>query len=89
MSLMRSNYSFTVIWTMAFIVFFAYFFVTAAIVAFEDGFDETCREKGYPDDFREASRWSPQEYLVWMFSWLPEKHLKRLCEKIKYDDYIF
>ena len=41
MSLMRSNYSFTLVWTMVFIVFFAYFFVTASIVAFEDGFDET------------------------------------------------
>jgi hypothetical protein len=26
---------------MVFIVFFAYFFVTASIVGFEDGFDET------------------------------------------------
>ena len=37
MSLMRSNYIFTICWTMIFIVFFAYYFVTASIVAFEDG----------------------------------------------------
>ena len=51
MSLMRANYNFTIVWTMIFIVFFAYFFVTASIVAFEDGFDETVNEKGYPNDF--------------------------------------
>lgn len=39
MALMRNNYNFTIIWTMVFIVFFAYFFVSASIVAFEDGFD--------------------------------------------------
>ena len=41
MSLMRNNYWFTIIWTMSFIIFFAYLFVTASVVAFEDGFDET------------------------------------------------
>lgn len=51
MALMRANYNFTVIWTMSFIIFFAYFFVTSSIVAFEDGFDETVKEKGYPNDF--------------------------------------
>ena len=40
MSLMRSAYWFTIIWTMIFIIFFAYFFVTASVVSFEDGFDE-------------------------------------------------
>jgi hypothetical protein len=43
MALMRTNYTFTVIWTMAFIVFFAYFFITSSIVAFESGFDETIK----------------------------------------------
>ena len=51
MSLMRNNYYFTLVWTMTFIIFYAYFFVTASIVAFEDGFDETVNEKGYPADF--------------------------------------
>jgi len=58
MSLLRSNYTFTVVWTMSFIVFFAYFFVTSSIVAFEDGFDETVNEKGYPADFQKASPWT-------------------------------
>jgi len=69
MSLMRSNYSFTLVWTMVFIVFFAYFFVTASIVAFEDGFDETINQKGYPNDFREASKWEIDEYVRWATSW--------------------
>ena len=56
---MRNNYFFTITWTMIFIVFFAYFFVTASIVAFEDGFDETVNEKGYPADFEKASKWKP------------------------------
>ena len=73
MSLMRSNFNFTIVWTMIFIVFFAYFFVTASIVAFEDGFDETVNEKGYPNDFKEASKWTPQEYVKWAVSWLPKK----------------
>jgi len=51
MSLMRNNYNFTIMWTMVFIVFFAYFFITASIVGLEDGFDETVKEKGYPMDF--------------------------------------
>ena len=51
MSLMRNNYNFTIMWTMVFIVFFAYFFITASIVGLEDSFDETVKEKGYPMDF--------------------------------------
>jgi len=43
MALMRSNYIFTIVWTMIFILFFAYFFVTSSIVALEDGFDETVK----------------------------------------------
>ena len=57
MSLMRNNYNFTIAWSMTFIVFYAYFFVTASIVAFEDGFDETVNEKGYPADFEKTSKW--------------------------------
>lgn len=82
MSLMRSNYSFTIIWTMLFIVFFAYFFVTSSIVAFEDGFDETVIEKGYPTDFRKASVWRIDEYLIWAISWLPKSKFKKLKDKI-------
>ena len=78
MSLMRNNYMFTVIWTMVFIVFFAYFFVTASIVAFEDGFDETINEKGYPADFQEASRWTPLEYIKWGLSWVPPKYKEKI-----------
>ena len=59
MALMRNNYFFTIVWTMIFIIFFAYFFVTASIVAFEDGFDETTHTKGYPADFSKASKWEP------------------------------
>lgn len=88
MSLMRTSYGFTILWTMAFIFFFAYFFVTASIVAFEDGFDETTREKGYPEDFKFASKWTKEEYVVWIFSWLPSKYLEKLCEKIGYEDYM-
>lgn len=51
LDLMRTNYVFTFFWTMSFILFFAYFFVTSSIVALEDGFDETIKEKGYPEDF--------------------------------------
>lgn len=82
MSIMRSNYNFTVIWTMTFIVFFAYFFVTASIVAFEDGFDETVNEKGYPLDFREASRWTAKEYIIWAMNFLPDKRLKYFKERV-------
>lgn len=39
MSLMRSSFSFTIMWTMIFIVFFAYLFLTSSIVGVEDGFD--------------------------------------------------
>ena len=42
---------------MSFIIFYAYFFVTASIVAFEDGFDTTVNEKGYPADFEKSSKW--------------------------------
>ena len=84
MSLMRSNFTFTIYWTMAFIIFFAYFFVTASIVAFEDGFDETVKEKGYPSDFEKASAWKPEEYLIWALSWLPEDKLNLVKKKVNY-----
>lgn len=71
MVLMRNNYWFTIGWTMMFILFFAYFFVTASIVAFEDGFDDTIKEKGYPKDFGEASRWTWEEYVIWGINWMP------------------
>ena len=80
MSLMRNNYYFTIAWTMTFIVFFAYFFVTASIVAFEDGFDETVNEKGYPADFEKASKWKPSQYVLWSLTWLPETMLKKAEE---------
>ena len=44
MALLRNQYYFTIFWTMLFIIFFAYFFVTASIVAFEDGFDEAVKD---------------------------------------------
>jgi hypothetical protein len=69
---------------MAFIIFFAYFFVTASIVAFEDGFDETVKEKGYPSDFEKASAWKPEEYLIWALSWLPEDKLNLVKKKVNY-----
>ncbi len=72
MSLMRNNYWFTIIWTMSFIIFFAYLFVTASVVAFEDGFDETVQEKGYPADFQQASVWTLTQYFLWALDWLPE-----------------
>ena len=40
---------------MVFIAFFAYFFLSASIVGFEDGFDQTVNEKGYPEDFEVSS----------------------------------
>lgn len=87
MSLMRTSYYATIIWTMFFIVFFAYFFVTASIVAFEDGFDDTVIERGYPSDFEKASKWTAEEYIVWMCSWMPEvglkKHFKFICNKLE------
>lgn len=87
MSLMRTSYTATIIWTMFFIIFFAYFFVTASIVAFEDGFDDTVIERGYPSDFEKASRWTWQEYIVWMCSWMPEvgmdKRYEEICKSFK------
>lgn len=56
-SLMRCEFWFTIIWTMLFILYFAYFFITASICAFEDGFDEAVKSKGYPEDFAGASGW--------------------------------
>jgi len=78
MALMRSNYWFTILWTMVFILFFAYFFVTSSIVALEDGFDETVKQKGYPEDFEKASGWDKFEYAVWALSWLPDATLRRV-----------
>ena len=78
---MRSNYMFTIMWTMMFIVFFAYFFVTASIVAFEDGFDETIIERGYPRDFGDSSGWTKEEYIYWALSWLPEEKLEMIQAK--------
>lgn len=75
MALMRNNFYFTIIWTMVFIIFFAYFFVTASIVAFEDGFDDTTHKKGYPADFARASKWDPKDYLIWAVTWLPDEKL--------------
>jgi hypothetical protein len=57
MGLMRNNYYFSIAWSMSFIVFYAYFFVTTSIVTFEDGFDTTVNEKGYPADFEKSSKW--------------------------------
>jgi hypothetical protein len=56
---------------MIFIIFYAYFFFTSSIVAFEDAFVETVKEKGYPSDFEEGSKWKPSYYLLWSLSWLP------------------
>ena len=88
MSLMRTSYWATIIWTMFFIIFFAYFFVTASIVAFEDGFDDTVIERGYPSDFEKASWWSWKEYVIWTISWMPEAGMKekfnKWCEKLDY-----
>lgn len=81
---MRNNYNFTIMWTMVFIVFFAYFFVTASIVAFEDGFDQTVNEHGYPSDFENASQWTPTEYAIWALSWLPENQFKLAVDKLGY-----
>lgn len=69
---------------MVFIVFFAYFFVTASIVAFEDGFDQTVNEHGYPSDFENASQWTPTEYAIWALSWLPENQFKLAVDKLGY-----
>lgn len=83
MSLMRNNFYFTIIWTMAFIMFFAYFFVTASIVAFEDGFDDTTHNKGYPADFAKASQWVPHDYLLWLLAWIPDEKLQELKEYLQ------
>jgi len=83
MSLMRTSYWATIIWTMSFIVFFAYFFVTASIVAFEDGFDDTVIERGYPSDFERASKWTWKQYIIWTLSWMPEIGLKEQFIQIK------
>ena len=86
MSLMRNNYYFTIAWTMIFIVFFAYFFVTASIVAFEDGFDETVNDKGYPADFEKASKWKPSQYILWTLTWLPSSVMTKVEKTIdKYE----
>ena len=81
---MRNNYWFTILWTMSFIIFFAYLFVTASVVAFEDGFDETVQEKGYPADFQQASVWTLTQYILWALDWLPEEVQRKykLEEKI-------
>jgi len=63
---------------MIFIIFFAYFFITASIVAFEGGFDETIIQKGYPTDFETASEWNKEEWMVWVLSWLPYKMIIKL-----------
>lgn len=81
MSLMRNNYNFTIAWSMTFIVFYAYFFVTASIVAFEDGFDETVNEKGYPADFEKSSKWKYWQYILWTLTWLPESWHKVIEDK--------
>ena len=81
---MRSNFNFAVIWTMAFIVFFAYFFQTASIVAFEEGFLESVQDMRYPSDFSKNSSWSAKEYLLWTLNWLPEKYMKVIMKKINY-----
>lgn len=68
---------------MLFILFFAYFFVTASIVALEDGFDETIKEKGYPQDFAKSSGWTQYQYMIWALSWLPLKRMKKLKLKLR------
>ena len=83
MSLMRSSFNFTIMWTMSFIVFFAYFFLTSSIVGVEDGFDVTCQERGYPSDFAIASRWTWQEYVIWMCQMLPKNSYNKLLEKLE------
>jgi len=82
MALMRNNYNFTIIWTIAFIAFFAYFFVTASIVGFEDGFDQTVNEKGYPEDFENVSAWTWKEFIIWTVSWMQETPLQTTFDGI-------
>ena len=74
---------------MAFIMFFSYFFITSSIVGFENGFDETIHEKGYPSDFEKASKWNIKDYMVWALKWIPEEGacgLKKFKELIEYDN---
>ena len=78
---MRNNYNFTIAWSMTFNVYYAYFFVTASIVAFEDGFDETLNEKGYPADFEKSSKWKYWQYILWTLTWLPESWHKVIEDK--------
>ena len=68
---------------MIFIIFYAYFFFTSSIVAFEDAFVETVQEKGYPSDFEENSKWKFSYYLLWSLSWLPNSLLKKIELKIE------
>jgi hypothetical protein len=82
MSLYRNNQVFCILWTMTFIIFYAYFFFTSSIVAFEDAFVETVQEKGYPSDFEEHSKWKLSYYLLWSLSWLPNSLLKKIELKI-------
>jgi hypothetical protein len=82
MALMRNNYNFTIIWTMVFIAFFAYFFVTASIVGFEDGFDQTVNEKGYPEDFENVSAWTWKETIIWTVSWMQRTPLQTTFDGI-------
>ena len=56
-------------------VFFSYFFVSAAVVSFDEGFNKTIMEKGYPVDFVKAS-WGPEEFFQWGFDWLPSFNLR-------------
>jgi hypothetical protein len=86
MSLMRSSFNFTIMWTMSFIIFFAYFFLTSSIVGVEDGFDVTCQERGYPSDFAKASKWSPQEYIIWMCATLPKNTFKKVMDVLEYPE---
>lgn len=72
MAVMRNHYSFSIVWTMLFIIFFAYFFITASIVSFEDGFYEAIKARGYPEDFMEASHWHADQYLKWALDWVPD-----------------
>jgi hypothetical protein len=86
MALLRSNSNFAFAWTMSFIVFFSYFFITSSIVGFENGFDETVHEKGYPSDFEKASQWNIKDYFVWAFSWIPDFYLQKFKKIIDYDN---
>ena len=71
----RVNSVICFIWGFMYILFFAFFFLTASIVAFEEGFDETVRKKGYPEDFRKSSHWTWSQYMQWVLAWLPYDQL--------------